>query len=35
MLEKISQLAERAATGASRREFLGRLGAAPWPLPRS
>ncbi len=28
MLEKVSEIAEHAATGASRREFLGRLGAA-------
>jgi len=26
MLEKLNQIAERAATGVSRREFLGRLG---------
>lgn len=28
MLEKVSQLAEQAATNASRRQFLGRLGRA-------
>jgi hypothetical protein len=28
MLDKLSQLAEQAATGVSRRQFLGRIGGA-------
>lgn len=32
MLEKISQLAERTATNASRREFLGRFGRGAMAL---
>jgi len=32
MFERISQLAERTATSASRRQFLGSLGRGAWLL---